>query len=249
MGRQAFFPVSLFALSALAAVPAGAQRVTRHGDVAGVVRDSTGVAVPEVRVIVTGTALGAATDVVGRFRISGLEAGGGELSFQRLGFRPRSERIWVEAGLTTEVSVVLAFMAQPLEPATVSIDGDPRAPPKHFAEFERRRKGSFGHFITREEIERQHARHLTDLLRRIPGVRVSPGSGQSGVRLRGARCPPHIWIDGTPSGPMEFNLDAIPTQTIYGVEVYSGLASVPAELMAGRGRGRCGVIVVWTRVD
>lgn len=226
-----------------------AQSAEKYGNITGFVRDSSGQAIARVRITVPGTNRQSESDEQGHFRLRLVAAGRAMIELQRFGFLRKTTDVLVHGGRTTEVVIVLAAVAQSLAPARISAAAAPPQPTGRFAEFDRRRSGAFGHFITREEIERQHAMHFTDILRLIPGVRIAAGFAQSGVRLRGARCPPHVWIDGTPAGAAEFNLDAIPLQTVQGVEVYSGVATVPAELMAGRARGRCGVIVVWTRIN
>lgn len=226
-----------------------AQSAEKYGEVAGFVRDSSGKAIAGVRITMPGITRQAESDERGHFRLHHVAAGRAVLELQRIGFLRKTTDVIVQSGRTTEVAIVLTAVALSLPPAQIAATATPPKPSGRFAEFDRRRSSAFGHFITRDEIERQHAMHFTDILRLIPGVRIAPGFAQSGVRLRGARCPPHVWIDGTPAGAAEFNLDAIPLETVQGVEVYSGVATVPAELMAGRMRGRCGVIVVWTRID
>jgi TonB family protein len=47
----------------------------------------------------------------------------------------------------------------------------------------------------------------------------------------------------------EFDLDVISPETVSGVEIYPGPATVPVEFRSARGLEACGVIVVWSRVD
>lgn len=245
MRRQALSVLARLAASiTLPFAAAGAQQAGAPAGVVVSVRDSAGLPVEGVRISVFGRTGHGETDEGGRYRIRGLSAGRADLELQRLGFQRRTLTFVLSPGEVSDTTIVLARAVQTVEPAIVSRPGD-RA--RRFAEFERRRVGAFGHFITRRDIERRYAVHFTDLLRLAPGVRIVTTAGRTGVRLRGATCPPHVWVDGTPSSAIEFDLDAVPLQTVEGVEIYSGPASVPAELMAGRARGRCGVIVVWTR--
>ncbi len=71
--------------------------------------------------------------------------------------------------------------------------------------FYERQKTDFGHFITRDEIERRAPRRVTDLLSAVPGVRLIPSSGglsRSSVGLRGSilsqggPCHPRVFVDG-----------------------------------------------------
>lgn len=249
MRRQDFVLLPMLAaVAALPSVTAKAQPGEARGDLLVSIVDSSGVAVAGVRIVLGGRAGYGESDAGGQYRIRGIQAGRVALDLQRLGFQRKTVEVEVFGGRTVETVITMAMAVQPLEPATVSAAVAPRRAAR-FAEFERRRSSAFGHFLTREEIERRHSVSFTELLRMVPGVRVVTGFGRASIRLRGARCPPHVWIDGTPAGAAEFNLDALPLETVQGVEIYSGISNVPAELMAGRARGRCGVIVVWTRVD
>lgn len=247
--RFSITPALAAVLTMLSGSTAAAQPVIAEGAIAGIVRDSMGIGVAGARITIAGSGRRVESDDRGRFHLPTVAGGWATLELHRIGFQTKTAYVMVGAGQTAEVVVILAPVARELAPQLVIASRRPVRSTGRFAEFNRRRDSGLGHFITRQQIERQHAVHFTDLLRQIPGVRIATGFAQSGVRLRGAKCPPHVWIDGTPAGVAEFNLDAIPPQTVEGVEIYSGVATVPAELMAGRARGQCGVIVVWTRVD
>ncbi|HZD04759.1 MAG TPA: TonB-dependent receptor [Longimicrobiales bacterium] len=74
------------------------------------------------------------------------------------------------------------------------------------AGFYERQRSDFGYFMTPEDIERQEAPRLTDLLLRVPGVKlISMGTGSAGARyvtLRGSNlsqggvCRPRVFVDG-----------------------------------------------------
>src|SRR3712207_1103698 len=72
---------------------------------------------------------------------------------------------------------------------------------------------------------------------------------RNAVRLRGSRCAPLVWLDGAPAMAGEFDLDFISPETVSGIEVYAGPATVPVEFRSTRGIESCGVIVVWSRVE
>jgi TonB family protein len=92
---------------------------------------------------------------------------------------------------------------------------------------------------------------MTDVLRSlVPAVRISSSRmARNAVRLRGSRCAPLVWLDGAPAMAGEFDLDVISPETISGIEIYPGPATVPVEFRSTRGLESCGVIVVWSRVD
>jgi TonB family protein len=56
-----------------------------------------------------------------------------------------------------------------------------------------------------------------------------------------------VFIDGFPALTAEFELDIVDLSTVEGIEVYPGLASVPAPFQAPRAQHRCGVVAVWSR--
>jgi TonB family protein len=86
------------------------------------------------------------------------------------------------------------------------------------------------------------------MLREIPGVRIGPVTNQGrAIRLRGATCPPLVFVDGFPATAGEFDVDMIDLVTVEGIEVYSGMATVPPEFLGPRDLDRCGVIAIWSR--
>ncbi len=119
--------------------------------------------------------------------------------------------------------------------------------------YDRQRKG-LGEFIDAEDIKKQPGRRITDLLRRVPGIRVNgnipyvtraqglsldAAAGTAGG-LRG--CQPTLLLDGMVlRGNGEFDL--IPLEWVMGVEVYKGSATIPAQW---RHLASCGLIAVWT---
>ncbi|HJP59345.1 MAG TPA: TonB family protein, partial [Gemmatimonadaceae bacterium] len=54
-------------------------------------------------------------------------------------------------------------------------------------------------------------------------------------------------IDGFPADAGVMDLDMIDLASVEGVEIYSGVASVPPEFMGARGQHGCGVIAIWSR--
>jgi TonB family protein len=103
-----------------------------------------------------------------------------------------------------------------------------------------------GHFITRDRIERSTSKRLSDLLRQVPTVRIAPVRGLGTMAyVRGANCPPLVYIDGSPASAGPLDLDLIDLSTVEGIEVYGGFGA-PAEFSSAKG-DRCGVIAIWSR--
>ena len=190
----------------------------------------------------------------GTFRLAGLPAGKVVMSVRRLGYEAATFTAQLRAGRTHRAQFPLVAAAQRL--ATVGVSDTMNT---HWLDqFEARRSSQRGTFLTRKDIEHKSARNGSDLVRTIPGIRVtSLSNGNSEVsmtRASGAqRCLPQMFVHGVPySG----TLDDFPIDDIEALEVYVGISEIPAELNrsmptgTGIRRGMaapCAVIVVWTR--
>lgn len=250
---QAFNSRRALALSALlvgglAVVrPAAAQTTPNQtGFVAGVVRDTTGVVVVGAQVSLAGHLGRGTTGTDGSFRLSG-PGGDRTLVVRRLGFRPESLAVAIPPGGTADVEVRLVPTPQTLAPVVVATTDLRRYAPRLRAFHERRERG-FGRFFTAEEIDRRNPAVVTDLLRTVPGTRITRQGGQSIVTFRNQSCVPLIWIDGMPAVAGYLDPDVFQPNSLAGIEVYSGPSTVPSELMWVRGKGSCGVIALWTRM-
>ncbi len=125
--------------------------------------------------------------------------------------------------------------------------------------FRQRLRTGLGTYITRRDVERRNPMYVTDLLREVPGLRVSgAGYGSRPVvetaRSAGRTCTTQIFVDGfllnrrTGSGmtPADFRIDdAVSPASIEGIEIYQGGSTVPAEFL--NVDAACGVIAIWTR--
>lgn len=216
----------------------------QQATVAGVVRDSAGVSLADVEV--SAGQLRARTDARGGYRLTGVEPGTVLFSARRLGFKPVTQLLPLAPGEVRQLDVRLMVAAALL--ADVDVTARREAYDSRLAGFNARSKQHIGHFVTRERIDRANSTRVSDMLREVPGVRVGPPSNQGrSIRLRGAMCPPLVYVDGFPATAGEFDLDMIDLQSVEGIEVYAGMASVPAVFNAPRELDRCGVIAVWSR--
>jgi TonB family protein len=226
------------------AFPLHAQR--RTASIMGTVRDSAGTPLPDVYVSVVGSGIRVRTGDDGAYRIVGILAGPATLNVRRLGSRPYAERLRLEGGEIRVVDVRLGGTVDEL--AEIRVTEAREVWESRLAGFNARRAQQIGHFVTRERIDRANSSTLTDMLREIPGVRIGPTRGEGrAVRLRGATCPPLVFVDGFPATAGEFDLDIIDLKSVEGIEVYGGSAAIPAELTGPRELDRCGVIAVWSR--
>lgn len=240
--------VAAFGALVAAGNDASAQNPAQEaGSITVVVRDSSGVGIAGAELMVAGSALRGESDLDGTIKLTSVSYGPTTVRVRRLGFAPATVPIVVEPGATKAVTVVLARVPQHLAPILVNAASHPiyTGP---LAGFYQRRDRGIGRFLTRAEIEREDPMATTDLFRRIPGVRItSSRMARNAIRFRGSNCPPNVYIDGAPLGPIEFDFDALDPRSVEGLEIYSGPATVPPQFMQARGGETCGVIVVWSR--
>lgn len=148
------------------------------------------------------------------------------------------------------------------QPVTVrGVEVTVRAEPRAVARLERsgfhdRYGTGLGRQFDRRDIEGTRASQPTDVLRRLPGIRLIPSrSGdyipinKRGGGLSEANCPLAIFLDGV---RWQGDVDDVPIEWIEGLEVYLSPAEVPAQYsgtavsMPGS-PASCGVVLIWTR--
>lgn len=237
-----------------AARPAAAPRVT--GFIDGIVSDTAMRGVGFAEVLIVRTDIRLQTNSQGRFRFYDVPPGQYLLIVRRIGFRPISSIIQVNARDTLRLSFVM-------EPAVRVLDSvivlDRQLTPK-MAAFEERRRQGFGFFLTESEIEKRNLPVAADYLRLAPSISLAPSPNASGIselvaiskREGGSifgdgagACALQIVLDGIPMPP-RFPLELLPTpKEIAGIEVYDGPATVPPQFN-GLDR-RCGMVLVWTK--
>lgn len=240
------------------ALPAAAQIV-----VSGTVREAEGERViPGVRVEVRDAlsrVLGVRhTDDEGGFRFTLKDREAYRLHTSRMGYRATTtpvlwrdgyDFIHVEIRMDTE-----AVLLAPLEVVARSRSG---ASPV-LDDFHHRLESGLGHFVTRAEIQAIGPSLVSDVLATVPGVHIE----SSGRGLRRAiymnrgttNCPAQLYVDGILMNPRSritaedygFRLDDVVSPLdVEGIEVYKGLATVPAEFLSAE--ADCGVVAIWTR--
>jgi TonB family protein len=225
----------------------GAEAGAQAGTVTGVVVDSAGLPVFGAELTVFGTSLVATTGERGEFRMPGLRPGPVTLRVRRLGFRPDSLVTEVTDRGVSGITIRLSRVAAQLSPVTVRssrVDFTGRLA----GYYERLERKTAGYFITRAQIDAENPRTLTQLLAHAPGLTAVRGrAGQQGVRMRGRRCWPLVWLDGTPMPSGDVDLDGIPPNTIHGIELYLGSTTAPFRYSSNRDLSSCGTILLWSR--
>ncbi|MHB1073033.1 MAG: TonB-dependent receptor plug domain-containing protein [Gemmatimonadaceae bacterium] len=216
---------------------------------AGTVMDTAGHPLAAVEFTLPGSSARAISDDAGHFRMAGLPEGSIVLRARRIGYRLTSIPLET-AKLPPEVRITLRAIPIELPPVVVQAASGGFARDL-YGFYERKLRGTGGRYITRADLRRMQSLRLTDALRAlVPGVQVARrGSFVNTIRFRGSRCPPLVWLDGTPALAGEFDIDVVDPETISGMEVYAGVATVPAEFRTARGVESCGVIAIWSRND
>lgn len=237
-------------LVALAAAPLSAQLASIGASLHGSVRDPSGSPVPFALITVAdvrGIAdIRGVADSAGRFSITNLGAGRTSVLVRRLGFTPRRVSLTLVEGRVDSMQIVLA--AIPFELAGITTEA---ATYGRMADFNRHRVNGQGIYLDREELEKRRTPRLSDVLRRMPGVRVvTDRTGRSLLRMgrssSGRDCPPEFWIDGVRA--QFLGVDDVPVSDIEALEVYRGPSGLPPEFNSRFTNAQCGAVIIWTRV-
>jgi TonB family protein len=216
-----------------------------RGAINGTVRDSAGT-IAFAEVAVAGSDAKVMTDEYGRFRFTGVPFGSVELKARRLGYTPATLLLEFSKGTTPVVEILMS--SAPGYLPSVEVHEPRQVFDSRLQGFKDRSSKGVGHFITRARLEQVSSYRFSDIIRTIPGVRMRTlRGGGSNVMLRGANCAPLVFVDGSPASAGVVDLDMFDLATVEGIEVYSGLSSIPAEFVTGRGNERCGVIAIWSR--
>ena len=186
-----------------------------------------------------------ASDSAGRFSHAGLRSGTYVLQVHAIGYSAAS---WIVELADGEVhSEVFELQRLPYVLDPLVVERRPSLSEQRRNEFERRRAGGRGYFVTEAEIKRESPRSLADLLRHVPGVRLQCRGSMTGCTVRMARAPrecrPDFVVDGFEASNAT-SLD-MPTIGIIGVEIYRTLSETPLQFL--RADNQCGTIVIWTQ--
>ncbi len=219
----------------------------------GLIRDSTGHGIPGVEVWLRGSDLYTHTNEAGGFRIANSPVGAVKVTVRRMGFEQTTVDLTLRSGQTDSLVVALSAVAQSLAGVLVEDEAMTRSK-RLLAGFWERRSRGFGHFYTREDIERRDAHDFAEIVRMTPSISVFNVNGRKVIRfsrspgIRGD-CPPQYWVDGMRlenASPDEF-----PPQDVEAIELYAGSATIPPQFaprVQSIRNQTCGVVVIWTRL-
>ena len=180
------------------------------------------------------------TDSAGRFTLSNLPAGTQVLEVRQVGYLLTQNPVELRSGRSVEASVTMARI--------VSLDSIRVVARRSlYKEFESRRRlgRGFGRFMDEEEIDRRSPMQTSDLLRVMPGFRVS-GSGldakiissRGRISLSGRECETNVVIDGI----QHQDINLLSPREIGALEAYPGQSGAPIQY-----ESVCGVIVITTK--
>lgn len=214
----------------------------------GLVADVAGVPIAGAIVTIGGMSARSITDDAGRFSVSGITPGRVTLGVRRLGFSPLERHLAVSGGESV-TRLVLNLTQLPSRVGTVVVRTSRMEYKGRLGGYYRRlQRRTGGTFISRGQIDKKSAGSLSQLLKTVPGINAFPlMSGGSAVRMRGRACRPIVWLDGVPLPAGEVDLDAFPTNTLQGIELYLGSTNAPTDFAVNDGMSNCGTILLWSR--
>jgi len=194
------------------------------------------------------------TDSTGSVLFESLVIGAASVEIRRIGFKPASVAARVGEG-ENAITVHLRGTAAELDPVRVVAN---RPISARLYDYEIRvARGEPNGVITRDEIDKRNPIVLSQLLRRLPGIKIQDSLGSIvAVSMRGQKkvagslnmvqCVLRVMVDGIVM-PALTNLDDVIPKEIHGVELYLGAARIPVQLGGLRTDNWCGVIAIWTR--
>jgi hypothetical protein len=196
------------------------------------------------------------TDVNGRFLFRGFADDDIALRARRPGLVPKELNVTVPAGHWREVTLYMTRLPTML--TTVRINGQQLKVPARFVDVYARAARGWGHFFTREQIEREQVWDVVSLLYRVPGVTPAKDgvtfarcNTEANLWGQGAQAKVAVYVDGVRrtrrANPEEdevaMALREVPISAIQAVEVYRGVAEIPGEFLDDA----CAVILIWTK--
>ena len=213
----------------------------------------------------------AVTDSSGTFRvIAEIDSVSNVLRIDRLGFETM-QHFFTVADERDEIRFQFELTPAPYVLNEIEVVGESSIQSRRLAGFERRRAQGGGHFFDANDIDEMNAVMTSDIVRRVPGVRVEQGGAPSAAGLSREEfrhgVTPHgtqtrVFLgrrstsDDRPSCEPAYYLDDIKLATpdidmllqpgrLAGMEVYLPGGLLPAEFT--NREAACGVIVMWSK--
>jgi hypothetical protein len=200
-----------------------------------------------VRVEVVGTDQVALTNEKGEFNMAKLPAGSHVLLACHLGYGAQTVAVDLSPHQAQRVSLELTKFVASIAPVIVNAK---RSSSLDKIGFTQRQKNGMGYYLGPEQIQIMHPQYLSDILRSVPGLRVtSTADGDVISSSRGASgmgdCVQYFvddmpWQSSTPGDINQF----VNGNEVMAAEVYQA-STTPAQYTTGM--GGCTTIVLWTR--
>ena len=207
-------------------------------------------------VSILGDSLSVFTDSSGAFVLRGVPLGVHVIRVRRIGYRAQYLAASLRAGEQKDVDIALtpgvfelpelsvtARLAKPIDYAWTT----------KYDDFFRRKLVGLGRYLSREDIDKKGASHISEILLGVPGVRVffgAPGISTDQIKFTGCS-QISVWVDGVEllplggRGPWQVGemLERIHPLQIEMIEVYTGPSRMQAEFLGDS----CGAIAIWTK--
>jgi hypothetical protein len=176
----------------------------------------------------------------GAFRFSDIAPRSYTLRITFLGYKPVEFEFSVRDGDEVRVDVEMVRGVVALEPIVVTATRQSLLRRVGFVD---RQRSGIGRFMDREDIRERNPFRVTDLLRTMPGWRVTPGPrGHGNLILGRGSCIPAMYVDGARLIDGTSIDEVLNPETIEAIEVYHA-SQAPAQYQGTR----CGSVVAWSR--
>jgi len=156
---------------------------------------------------------------------------------RRVGYAPFLEGFTVhETSAPDSFRVVLKPFALP----GIEITADSGyAPAEYYA---RKSANHFGRFIDGDVLMKSDSRLVSDALRMVPGVTMTPSKFGNRLKIRG--CRPTVWVNGVRADLAEVD-DVGLIDDIAALEVYNSTAGLPPQYVDIT--NHCGAVLIWSK--
>ncbi len=242
--------MSVAALPKVAGTDGAALRLAQRGSarVFGKVLNASGAPVVGARVGLMGVSAATLTRANGDFVLDSLPSGTQAIVVRQLGYKPTEVPVELSARAPARVTVKLGIFVPELSPVEVVSVRDEGLQKVGFSD--RKRSSAGGYFMDPDEVDRRKSILFTDLLRTVPGIRVSSQNGQASISstrsATGGGCVT-VWVDGAQWQSLEAgDLDSyVRPEEVSAIEVYNGISVPPQFVTSGQS---CAAVVVWTKM-
>ena len=214
----------------------------------GRVTDRNGAPIAGARIQMDRTGAATLSGRTGAFTLDSVPTGTQSLTVRKIGYSLGHHAVDVSRDQRAPVMITMADFVPTLAPVVTSSE---RSRDLDRVGFTRRKDHGFGFFLEGDQIDRGPPT-LGEALRMIPGLRVGYDAGNQKAQkamIMGARDPKaclRYVVDGVVWQEIGGDIERfVRPEEIEALEMYSA-TTVPGEFVAA-GRGRCSVLVLWTK--